>query len=91
MAPSGVRRRRAQAAASLVERLAHAARAFEISAVSTSPVAPQATGSRASSSVCGKFAHQIDVVQRREHRALFAVPAPHQIEQVGGRSWHRWR
>ena len=27
--------------------------------------------------------HQIDVVQRREHGALLAVPALHQIEQVG--------
>ena len=54
------------------------------SAVSTVAVRPQATGSRASSSVSGKFAsHEIDVVQRREHGALLAVPAPHQVEQVG--------
>jgi hypothetical protein len=27
-------------------------------------------------------AHEIDVVQRRQHRAFLAVPAPDQIEQV---------
>ncbi len=61
-------------------------RAFSMfSAVSTSAVSPQATGSRASSSVSGKFAlHHIEVVQRRQHGALLAVPAPHQIQQIGG-------
>ena len=29
-------------------------------------------------------AHEIDVVQRGEHGALLAMPAPHQVEQVGG-------
>ena len=28
-------------------------------------------------------AHEIDVVQRRKNGALLAVPAPHQVEQVG--------
>jgi len=28
--------------------------------------------------------HQVQIVQRREHRALLAVPAPYQVEQVGG-------
>ena len=28
-------------------------------------------------------AHQIHVVQRRQHRALFSVPAPHQRQQIG--------
>ena len=57
---------------------------LRFSAVKTSRVAPQATGSRASSRLCGKRRfHQIDVVQGCKHRALFAVPAPHQVEKVG--------
>ena len=55
-------------------------------AVSTSAVSPQATGSRASSSVCGKpRLHEVDVMQRREHRAALrcASAAPARA----GRRW----
>ena len=60
------------------------ARFSMFSAVSTSAVAPQATGSRASSSASGKFAFTTSrSCSRGQHGALFGVPAPHQLQQVG--------
>ena len=65
---------------------------LRFSAVKTSRVAPQATGSRASSRLCGKDRFdQIDVVKGGKHGALFAVPAPHQVRAGPRRFLHRWR
>ena len=58
---------------------------FRFSAVNTSRVAPQATGSRASSRRSWRSCpYQINVVQGGEHGALFVVPASHQVKKIGG-------
>ncbi len=53
--------------------------------MSTSPVSPQATGSRAMRSVSREDApHHVEVVQDGDDGAGFVVPAAHEVEQVGG-------
>ena len=54
------------------------------SGVSTSAVAPHATGSRASNSAFREIRlDHLKVVHRRQHRALLRMPAPDQFQKIG--------
>jgi hypothetical protein len=83
--------RRSAGGGLLVERLAHAPRRAVVG-VSTSAVSPQATGSRASSSACGKFACA-RVRDRAAPRSRCASPRASAAPARADRrtSWRRWR